>query len=206
MSPIIHVEAPTTILHIRANLDCDYPALTPAPGLATSLDASAEYMATYDPSDPARNFSNGAVTENVLSMKTTVLDALGVGHELRISFGRVAHCSWVVEVYLPQNVDGIYDVAMSNVVPGQITYGQLFFNGNGCLTTIIGAISSPMIVNWNNGAMSSALTINWGGINGMGMDGEHAPPSITQIHYYDEPLHIVEGETNWELVGVADHA
>jgi hypothetical protein len=167
----------TTMINLKMNLDALHPEMT------ATMEASEHSPSGYDPTDPTKNFASGAVTENVISMTTSVIDSLGVTHIVMISFGKVDINKWAAEVYLKQNADNTYDVDLrSDQASGQLALGFMRFDGSGQLASVDNALFAPMIAAWNNGADNSFFTINWGSIGGLGRDGVPAESGVTQIN------------------------
>ncbi len=74
-----------------------------------------------------------------------------------MSFLKSAVNRWEVEVYAADPDD------ISTSSPnGQIATGTITFNGDGSLQSIDGTIGTEVAIDWTNGAVSSAVSFNWG--------------------------------------------
>ncbi len=110
----------------------------------------------YDPANIDKNMSDGAVTPH-FSRNVRIYDALGTGHNITISYLKVADNTWAAEVYASD--DGDINGAL---VGNQIARGNIVFNGDGSLRSISSGLSNPINIIWNNGASPSEITMDWG--------------------------------------------
>jgi len=124
-----------------------FPVTNPTPNTG-SLGPS------YDPTDSTKNMAAGAIAAQ-FSRPVTVFDALGAGHNLTIGFIKTAVNTWAVEVYATPASD------LSGTT-GQVAFGTLTFNGDGSLRSVSSGLSSPVNINWSNGAVTSTMTFDWG--------------------------------------------
>ena len=95
-----------------------------------------------------------------------VYDALGVQHEFFMGYIKIDINTWAVEVYSKD----LNEITL-NRSDGQIASGTIEFNGDGTLRSVTGTIASPIGILWQNGAIRSDISINWGtpGITGTGL-------------------------------------
>lgn len=136
-------------LGITASLNSSaFPTTNPTPTTG-SLGPS------YDPTDNTKNMAGGVIAAQ-FSRPATVFDALGAGHNLNIGFIKTAVNTWAVEVY----ASPASDIASSS--NGQVASGTLTFNGDGSLRSVSSGLSTPVSINWSNGAATSTIEFNWG--------------------------------------------
>lgn len=86
-----------------------------------------------------------------------VYDALGGGHDLRMSTIKVDENTWAVEIFAPDEDD-----ISSTLVDGQIAVGTITFNGDGSLRNVSSGLAGEITINWTNGAEPNVLTFDWG--------------------------------------------
>jgi len=110
----------------------------------------------YDPTDPDFNMSGGNIAAQ-FSRPATIYDGLGTGHNLNISFIKTGTNKWAVEVYAVPASD-----ITSTLAPGQITYGNVEFNGDGSLRSVDFTPSGAVTLQWTNGATPSSVEFDWG--------------------------------------------
>jgi flagellar hook-basal body protein len=111
----------------------------------------------YDASGVAgQNMASGDI-EPQYSRQIRVYDAFGSGHDIRLSFLKVAENRWAVEAHVVPASD------ISGILPnGQIAVGFIDFNGDGSLRAVSQDLAGAINVSWTNGANSSAITVDWG--------------------------------------------
>ena len=129
-----------------------------------SSQAVSPAAATYDPTDSANNLASGTVTPD-FQQNIEVFDAQGGSHTLTLSFLKTGVNSWAVEAYS----DPASDVTTgAGFVDGQIVTGTIAFNTDGSLdlTNTSSSLTSPVAINWTNGAEVSSINL------GLGSDGE----------------------------------
>jgi flagellar hook-basal body protein len=110
---------------------------------------------SYDPSSEAKNVAGGNIPPH-FSRNITLFDSLGTGHDFKIAFLKVAPQTWATEIY------ALDETEVTGVTAGQVSSGTIQFNGDGSLKDVSSALASPISVTWANGAVSSAVTIDWG--------------------------------------------
>lgn len=102
------------------------------------------------------NMASGDIVAD-FSRNVRVYDALGAGHDLRMSFLKIAENTWAVEVHaLPES-----DVNTS-LVDGQVATGTITFNGDGSLRSMSTGLTQAIDISWTNGAQASNITFDWG--------------------------------------------
>jgi flagellar hook protein FlgE len=133
-------------------------------GLVTSLNGGAYVAQTtgslgprYDPTGAiGQNMASGDITAQ-FSRNVRVYDSLGSGHDFRFSFIKVAQNTWATEIHAIPETD-----VSTALVDGQIATGNITFNGDGTLRSITAGLSTPITVNWTNGAVPSTITLDLG--------------------------------------------
>ena len=143
---------------------------------------------TYDPANPLKNFSGGKIPSGVILQSISVIDSLGTQHSLTLSFGKLTVqndiSTWVVELSCPQKADGSYDISGIGAKQGQISYGNITFDGKGQFKGATGTIAAIQNIAWVDGAAPSNITINWGAIgggSGVGLSQIDGDTSVTAI-------------------------
>jgi flagellar hook-basal body protein len=152
---------------------------------AMGINADVNYFTnalspTYDGGSPAKNFSAGTAVPSY-TISTHVFDTFGIEHPVNISFGNMSEKVAAVEIWLPQNDQGVYDIDSDIAGTGQIAYGNITFDGDG---HIIGVDQKLQKLNfqWNNGAEPTTIQMDWGAVNGVSLiDGKQAKPGLTKL-------------------------
>jgi flagellar hook protein FlgE len=121
----------------------------------TSGDLAPKYDAT---GTSGENMASGDITAQ-FSRNIRVYDALGSGHDVKMSFIKIATNTWAVEVYAVP-ADDI--TPQGNLVNGQIATGSVVFNGDGTLRSVSQSMLNTVDVTWRNGSSASQLTFNLG--------------------------------------------
>jgi flagellar hook protein FlgE len=141
----------------------NYGSLVAELGLVDSLNGAVYSAQTtgalgpaYDPGDATKNIAGGTITAQ-FSRPIRVYDSLGTGHDLSMSFIKTDVNTWAVEVYAANASD-----VTSPLPSGQIVTGAITFNGDGSLQSVDSALANPVDITWNNGAVSSNITFDWG--------------------------------------------
>lgn len=141
----------------------NYGSLVAELGLVASLNNAAYTPQTtgsigpaYDPSDAAKNIAGGAITAQ-FSRPIRVYDSLGTGHDLSMSFIKTDINTWAVEVYAASASE-----VTSSLPSGQVVTGAITFNGDGSLQSVDSSLANLVNITWNNGAISSGITFDWG--------------------------------------------
>lgn len=115
------------------------------------------FGSAYDPNGTAAgNMASGTVTPH-FSRNVRVFDSQGTGHDLRISFIKLANNSWGAEIYA---VDP--DDIISTRSDGLLTSGGIRFNGDGSLRSIDTSLTEPISVAWANGATAGNFSFDFG--------------------------------------------
>ena len=111
----------------------------------------------YDPAGVnGGNLASGAVSAQA-SSSFTVFDALGGGHDMRISFLKIGVNEWAVEVHAV-NPDEVQTVNND----GLIASGTVEFNGDATLRSISSSLINPVEIAWTNGAVNSTIDLGFG--------------------------------------------
>jgi len=76
---------------------------------------------------------------------------------MRFSYIKTAQNTWALEVHAIPETD-----VSTSLVDGQIVTGTINFNGDGTLRSVSPSLSTPININWTNGAVSSTITLNLG--------------------------------------------
>ncbi len=141
----------------------NYGSLVAELGLVDSLNGAVYSAQTtgalgpaYDPGDATKNIAGGTITAQ-FSRPIRVYDSLGTGHDLSMSFIKTDINTWAVEVYAANESE-----VTSPLPSGQIVTGAITFNGDGSLQSVDSALANPVDITWNNGAVSSNITFDWG--------------------------------------------
>jgi len=128
----------------------------------SALNGSAAALSTdvegpqYDATNVTKNMASGSITPQ-FSRNVRVYDALGAGHEVRLSFIKTALNTWAVEVHAIPETD------VSATYPdGQVAYGTITFNGDGSLNSVSSSLTNAITIAWENGSLTSGITFNWG--------------------------------------------
>ena len=118
------------------------------------------YPSAYNPAISTKNMAGGTVLSTESSTENIqIFDALGIPHNIKVSFGKIADNEWSVEIYM--GADSLNDIVSSRT-DGQIANGTITFNGNGTLNSLSSSLSSAIPIVWNNGASPSSITFEWG--------------------------------------------
>jgi flagellar hook protein FlgE len=141
--------------NFNANNTATPQALTAGANFISPLAAS--YNAAADGSGTnGENMASGDIVAD-FSRNVRVYDALGAGHDLRVSFLKIGENNWAVEVHsLPESE------VITNLVDGQVATGTISFNGDGTLRSLSTGLTEPIDISWTNGAQASSITIDWG--------------------------------------------
>ncbi|MCH2546203.1 MAG: flagellar hook-basal body complex protein [Alphaproteobacteria bacterium] len=119
--------------------------------LAAAYNAAADGTGTN-----GENMASGDIVAD-FSRNVRVYDALGAGHDLRVSFLKIGENNWALEVHsLPASE------VNTNLVNGQVSTGVITFNGDGSLRSLSTGLTEPIDITWNNGAQASNITFDWG--------------------------------------------
>lgn len=111
----------------------------------------------YDPTGgSAGNMASGEVTPH-FSRNVRIFDAQGTGHDLRMSFVKLADNLWGSEIYA---VDPT--TLVSTRSDGLLASGNIRFNGDGSLRSIDTVLTSPISATWTNGASPTNVSFFFG--------------------------------------------
>jgi flagellar hook protein FlgE len=149
----------------------------------------------YDPADNDKNMAGGNITPQ-FSRSIRVFDSLGTGHDINISFIKIAANRWATEVYA---------LNASEIQGGNslLASGNLIFNGDGSLQSVSSSLGSADIP-WATtltAPESSTIAFNWGtaGVTGTGLtDGVQQFDSKYKINFANQ-----NGAQVGELTSVA---
>jgi flagellar hook-basal body protein len=124
-------------------------------GVVAAGAQSAVVSVTYDPSDSTKNMAGGNVTPH-FPRNIQIFDALGTGHNFRLSFLKTGSNTWAVELYSlnPTEIVGRSD--------GQVASGTVEFNGDGTLKSISTSLANNITIPWTTGATNNTLAFNLG--------------------------------------------
>lgn len=146
--------------HAKYNDDDGDPGTAPAATTANNnyiAPLAASYNASSDGTGlNGYNMASGDIVAD-FSRNVRVYDALGGGHDLRVSFLKIGENTWAAEVHALPATD-----VTTNLVNGQVAVGTIAFNGDGSLRSMSGSLTDPITVNWTNGAAASEITFDWG--------------------------------------------
>ncbi|MBM3617229.1 MAG: flagellar hook-basal body complex protein [Alphaproteobacteria bacterium] len=102
------------------------------------------------------NMASGDITAD-FSRNVRVYDALGAGHDVRMSFLKIGVNQWAVEIHALPATD------VNSVLPnGQVATGTITFNGDGSLRSVSTGLTLPVNIAWTNGALASQVTFDVG--------------------------------------------
>ena len=147
-----HLALPTAAINVSdANLQASESVYTTSPTPVTSTPLS-----DYNPTDPTKNMASGSVTPN-LSRTVSIIDNLGVAHDVVLGFLKTGNNSWSVEMY-PKTATDITDTT------GQIATGNVTFGTDGSLASISASLSAPLAIHWNNAGGDGSVSLNLGTI------------------------------------------
>lgn len=127
-------------------------------GLTTLVGATeqtADIEVTYDPSDATKNMAGGNITAH-FPRNIEIYDALGTGHDFRLSFLKIGVNLWAVEFYALDASE------ISGGTDGLIASGTVRFNGDGTLNSVTGDIATTISLPWTTGASSHDMVFNFG--------------------------------------------
>ena len=121
----------------------------------TPVDGTVKASA-YSATDVTKNMASGNVLPH-FSRNVRMFDAFGTGHDFRVSFAKIDDNIWSVEIYA---ID-VSEIVTSRT-DGQIAAGNIEFNGDGTLRNVGSSLSIPIEIIWENEALPSSVTFNWG--------------------------------------------
>lgn len=124
---------------------------------AVAGDADATIDVTYNPDDATKNMAGGNITPN-FSRNIRVYDALGTGHDFRMSYLKTGTNKWAMEFYALNPSE----IANDTNNDGMLASGTLTFNGDGSLATISSTLTSAIDVSWTGGSTATTFVFNLG--------------------------------------------
>lgn len=125
-------------------------------GTVAATAQSATVPVTYDPSDSTMNMAGGNVTPH-FPRNIEVFDALGTGHDFRLSFLKVGVNTWAVEFY------SLNPSELSNSsADGLLASGTVTFNGDGSLNNVSNSLTTPLTIPWSTGAADNTVVFDFG--------------------------------------------
>jgi len=137
---------------------------------------------TYDSTDVGKSFAAGTADKGrgYYEQSVTIYDGYGIGHEVIVAFGIISNTKIAVEIFLPKNDQGVYDVTATTA--GQVAKGYLTIDGKGQLLDVEDQLKKAVNFQWNNGSVNTSVTFDWGAINGVDYaTGKSADPGITYL-------------------------
>lgn len=150
--------------HVSIATESNQGSLIAQLGLVASLNSAAYSPQTtgslgprYDPTGAiGQNLASGDITAQ-FSRNVRIYDTLGSGHDLRFSFIKIAQNTWAVEIHAIPETD-----VSTTLVDGQVATGNITFNGDGTLRSVTSGLSTPITINWTNGAVASTVSLDLG--------------------------------------------
>jgi flagellar hook protein FlgE len=129
-------------------------------GLTTSVPITATAQSgivelTYDATDSTKNMAGGSVTPH-FPRNIQVFDALGTGHDFRLSFLKIGVNTWAAEFYAldPTEISGNPD--------GLVASGTISFNGDGSLNSVSTSLTNAITIPWTTGAVDNSIVFDFG--------------------------------------------
>ncbi len=128
------------------------------------LDLQQTYTAVYNPLDPKKNLKalldNSTSTDNnTFITEADVYDSLGDMFTLQFRFAKLDQGKWAYSASLKADADGHFSDPVYAANAGQISSGEISFDGNGKFVTASG--SSELNINRDNGSSQSNIIIDW---------------------------------------------
>lgn len=111
---------------------------------------------SYAPSDDTKNMAGGNITAH-FSRNVTVFDALGTGHDFKLSFLKVGQNLWSAELFslVPTEISGRDD--------GQVATGIIEFNGDGSLRSVPTSLLNDLDITWStSGSSQTSFSLDFG--------------------------------------------
>lgn len=152
----------------------------------------------YDPTGGAvGNMADGTVIPH-FSRNVRIFDAQGTGHDLRMSFVKLADNLWGSEIYV---VDPT--TLVSNRTDGLIASGNIRFNGDGSLRSIDTALTSSITAAWTDGAAPTDLEFFFGTAGSpAGTPGATTVGQTDGLRQYDSAFNVDFVEQNGVAAGL----
>lgn len=122
------------------------------------LDDPQEATYSFD-IDSGKTMASGNIKPHK-TFGTTVLDSFGRGHIVNISYLRLDNNKWAVEIWVPANKDGTYDVSGNNLLKS----ATLEFDDKGRLPSgsIPEVLKDAIDIPWNNGSAPGSVKFDFG--------------------------------------------
>lgn len=119
--------------------------------------ATATVAVTYNPDDSTKNMAGGNITAD-FSRNIRVFDALGTGHDFRMSYLKTGTNQWAMEFY------AIDDTEISNDSSGDglLVAGTITFNGDGSLASVESTLTGEIDIGWTNGSSTTTFEFDLG--------------------------------------------
>jgi|GEM_PF-4273574 len=166
-------------------------------GITTDTDYFASpHEATYDPLNNTKNMASGIVKPHHVHT-VQVHDSLGDKHDVKIAYARITDNEWAVEVFVPEQEDGTYDIIGQQ---NQVAADNIFFDGKGKLTSIGQGLQGKIRLSWKNGADASEIEIDFGEAIGA-VDNSTGNLTLSAGEYDTEDLH-ANGHAAGNLDGI----
>jgi flagellar hook protein FlgE len=99
--------------------------------------------------------AGGSVTPH-FPRNIQVFDALGTGHDFRLSFLKIGVNTWAAEFYAldPTEISGNPD--------GLVASGTITFNGDGSLNSVSTSLTNAITIPWTTGAVDNSIVFDFG--------------------------------------------
>ena len=125
-------------------------------GTVAATAQSAVVPVTYNSSNSTLNMAGGNVTPH-FPRNIEVFDALGTGHDFRLSFLKVGVNTWAVEFY------SLNPSELSNSsADGLLVSGTVTFNGDGSLNNVSNSLTTALTIPWSTGAVDNTVVFDFG--------------------------------------------
>lgn len=153
---------------------------------------------SYDPTGGAAgNMAGGTVTPH-FSRNVRVFDAQGTGHDIQMSFVKLADNLWGAEIYA---VDPT--TLVSTRTDGLLASGNIRFNGDGSLRSIDTVLTSSISATWTNGASPTDISFFFGTAGSpAGTPGATAVGQTDGLRQYDSAYNVDFVEQNGVAAGL----
>lgn len=151
----------TTSVALRANLQSSQPLSAAITGATYDGTTLAGSMAAYDADISAGIVPATQGTKPDFQSNMQVYDAKGEVHTLTFTAIKQGNNLWNAEIIVSPASD-ITGALIAGT--GQLARGQIAFNGDGTIDTILTSASllAPLTINWSGGANPGLITFNLG--------------------------------------------
>jgi flagellar hook-basal body protein len=128
--------------------------ITGTAGVAATAQSNTIAL-TYDASDSTKNMAGGNISPH-FPRNIEVFDALGTGHDFRLSFLKIGTNEWAVEFYAldPTEIVGSSD--------GLLVSGTVAFNGDGSLNNVSSSLAGDITIPWTTGSVDNTISFDFG--------------------------------------------